>query len=559
MRKWQLLIKNVLAISAAGTLLWVAPAYAQSAQNNPPRQDNDTTRQELASFDQFLDSHRQISEELRGDPSRIRNSDFLQKYPDLRAYLQTHPAVRQELNENPNGFMRAIERRDYQEQFGPGSTKRDPDVTRRELASFDRFLDDHQQISQELRGDPSRIRDSQFLQRYPELQSYLQAHPEVREELNENPNSFMWAESNFDAREQTRNQVGNNSRTEMDDRTGATARSDNDARADNRSSVRADRDITRGELASFDQFLDHHREIAEQLRKDPSLVNNQKWVQQHPELQNYLQAHQGVRGELSENPGAFMHQENRFDQREADRNDNGRFRQDRDTDRDRDFRQAQGDRDARSDSSRDRVGVNQEASRDRDIDRQIPPAAADRNRSNNRQVGSDGDTTRGQLASFDQFLDHHREIAEQLHKDPSLVNNQQFVQSHPPLQAYLQSHQGVREEITENPNSFMRQENRFDRREDSMSRDHDMGQASFREFLGSHSSVAKQLAKNPALANDQRFLQKHPEFQEYLSSHPQVQSQLTHDPNSFIKSAQQPASGTTGTPKSTMPDPKPKQ
>src|ERR1700746_1451092 len=63
-----------------------------------------------------------------------------------------------------------------------------------------------------------------------------------------------------------------------------------------------DRDTTRGELASFDQFLDGHREIAEQVRKNPSLVNDKKWVQDHPALQTYLQEHQGVRAEIKENP-----------------------------------------------------------------------------------------------------------------------------------------------------------------------------------------------------------------------------------------------------------------
>src|SRR5262249_28368632 len=57
-----------------------------------------------ATFDRFLDSHRQISEELRGDPSRVQNPEFLERYPDLQDYLQSHPAVRKELNENPNGL-----------------------------------------------------------------------------------------------------------------------------------------------------------------------------------------------------------------------------------------------------------------------------------------------------------------------------------------------------------------------------------------------------------------------------------------------------------------------
>ena len=72
-----------------------------------------------------------------------------------------------------------------------------------------------------------------------------------------------------------------------------------------------DRDITRKELANFDEFLDSHREIAEQVRKDPSLLDNQQFLKDHPDLQRYLWNHPGVREEVKENPTAFMRQENR--------------------------------------------------------------------------------------------------------------------------------------------------------------------------------------------------------------------------------------------------------
>jgi len=42
-------------------------------------------------------------------------------------------------------------------------------------------------------------------------------------------------------------------------------------------------------------------------------------------------------------------------------------------------------------------------------------------------VPQDDDTTRGELASFDRFMDGHPEIAEQLRRDPSLVSNEDFV------------------------------------------------------------------------------------------------------------------------------------
>ena len=75
--------------------------------------------------------------------------------------------------------------------------------------------------------------------------------------------------------------------------------------------------------------------------------------------------------------------------------------------------------------------------------------------------------TTGQLARFDQFLDSHREIAEQLRKDPSLINNPKFVDSHPALKTYLQDQPTIRAEITQNPNAFMREEDNLDRRTDA--------------------------------------------------------------------------------------------
>ncbi len=62
--------------------------------------------------------------------------------------------------------------------------------------------------------------------------------------------------------------------------------------------------------------MDAHPEIAEQLRKDPSLVDDKKFVASHAALQQFLADHPGSkREEYKENPKtAFMHQEERYDQ-----------------------------------------------------------------------------------------------------------------------------------------------------------------------------------------------------------------------------------------------------
>ena len=173
-------------------------------------------------------------------------------------------------------------------------------------------------------------------------------------------------------------------------------------------------------------------------------------------------------------------------------------------------------------------------------------------------VTRDRDTTRGELANFDKFLDSHRETAEQLRKDPSLVNNEQFVKSHPDLQAYLQQHPEVREEVKENPNAFMHQEARYERTEDTARYDRrengvgpDMihkSSASFGEFLDGHANISKDLSKNPSLAKNQEYMANHPELKEYLNAHPEVRQELMANPQSFVASAQQFNNSKNGTP-----------
>src|SRR6202040_304548 len=80
-----------------------------------------------------------------------------------------------------------------------------------------------------------------------------------------------------------------------------------------------DSDVTRRQVAEMDRFLDKHPELAEQLRKDPSLIRNREFVENHPALQEYLQSHPEVREEFRENPSAFMRREERYDRRTDDR------------------------------------------------------------------------------------------------------------------------------------------------------------------------------------------------------------------------------------------------
>ena len=80
----------------------------------------------------------------------------------------------------------------------------------------------------------------------------------------------------------------------------------------------AQNDITRRELGNFHDFLENHPRIAQELRSNPSMINNRRWVDDHNELQAFLRHNPRLREELQANPQRFMAWERRYDPRWGD-------------------------------------------------------------------------------------------------------------------------------------------------------------------------------------------------------------------------------------------------
>jgi hypothetical protein len=54
-------------------------------------------------------------------------------------------------------------------------------------------------------------------------------------------------------------------------------------------------------------FFDSHPNVARALEKDPTLIDNQAWVDQHPALHEYLKTHPYIRKQFKDHPYNFMH------------------------------------------------------------------------------------------------------------------------------------------------------------------------------------------------------------------------------------------------------------
>jgi len=60
-------------------------------------------------------------------------------------------------------------------------------------------------------------------------------------------------------------------------------------------------------MMDFGGFLRSHSGIQRDLTRDPAVVKDNGYVQNHPELVSYLNAHPDVRAELMANPQTFVH------------------------------------------------------------------------------------------------------------------------------------------------------------------------------------------------------------------------------------------------------------
>src|SRR6201985_4024000 len=201
-----------------------APVQYQS-QNAQPAHDSDITRQELSRCDEFLDSHREIAEQIRQNPSLVNNDQFVKNHPALQTFMQEHPGVREELKENPKAFMHEEARYD----------RREDQRMHEERIHFDQFLDSHREIAEQLRKNPKLINDEAYVKGHPELQTYLQDHPEFRETVRKDPDAFTRADNDRYARhdndDRDRDAHADNDRNR--DRDARNDDRDRDARTDN--------------------------------------------------------------------------------------------------------------------------------------------------------------------------------------------------------------------------------------------------------------------------------------------------------------------------------------
>src|SRR5215472_3055941 len=435
----------------AGSPSYFIRREGRRASREAQQRTENLRKQEIASFQQFLNFNPIINKQLNADPALIKESKYLAKHPGLQAYLYDHPLVNKDLREDPGLFFQpesqqndptkkgivdqkalvqekqtdypppyaakregvnhdqpqAIDGADVGGQTEPGGERpsRPQSIPANdEIASFDRFLDRHREISQQLSSDPSLIANTQYLEQHPGLRTYLDDHPGVKRAVTETPNYFVRREvqTPYDAVE-----------AERPPQPGASQAAGSPS--SQRQSTPSISVLTASEIASFDQFLGEHKRINKDLEKNPARVGDTNYLKKNRDLQDYLNQHIALRQELMQYPAYFMNSRNRYELRAAERTIDARG----------------------SDSANSATSMTRLSQKD--------------------------------LRATDRFLEKHKKINKDLEKNPSLAADPHYLNKHKDFREFLEQNPDINGALRKDPVRFMQnQHDRFERMHQKM-------------------------------------------------------------------------------------------
>lgn len=461
-------------------------------------------RSELGKMDQFLDTHRAIEQQLEVNPALAQDQNYLQNHPQLRDFLNNNPRLRDAFDRNPSHFMTLENRYENswadraQDATEPGTRRMEnpnPDLTRGQVKTMDQFLDNYPNLERQIENNPSLLTDQNFLNANPDLRNFLNNNPKLRNEIVENPQYWAQREQRYE----------NGAADEAQDATdGAVNRTEN-----------TNPDLTRGEVANMDQFLDSHPDIGKQLQSTPSLINNAKYLNDHPQLWAFLNNNPQVREEFTENPSDFMQRENRFENHENESTNVATMDEYLD-------KHPGVARDLNAYPAR--INDSDYLSHHKNLEVFLKKHPEVREEfTSNPSAFMRQESAFDAYAEMDGFLGSHKRIREDLDRDPSNVKDNDYLNHHKDLKAFLSKDPGVSDQFEGNPRGFMNREQRFDA-------DRDMD-----AYLSRHKSVAKDLKRNPDRVKDTKYLNHHKDLKGLMDKHPQLEEAANTNPSAFMQ------------------------
>jgi hypothetical protein len=140
-------MKHLKPMLAAAIILFAAAMPSMARAQTPWGND----------FQNWLGSHPNAGGQLQQNPYQIYDPAWRAQHPDVQQYLNSNPAAWNEMRSNASMH------------YGQ---------------KMDRFLAAHPDVASKVREDPDLLYSKQFREEHPELQKFMQNHPNVYKKLD---------------------------------------------------------------------------------------------------------------------------------------------------------------------------------------------------------------------------------------------------------------------------------------------------------------------------------------------------------------------------------------
>ena len=197
--------------SASTDRVGVAGTSSSTSRTSPPSYSNPSSSaasistrsnpavnpEDVARMNQFLEDHRDIAKQLEKDPLLVTDHKYLDKHKDLRRFFNENVRLREVFADNPQYFTA---RNSHLRSAGSFEGAPGAELTDRDLAEMEKFLQKHKDIAKQLRTNSWMGKEPQYLQHHKDLRRFFDEHPHVQEEFDENPGAFMRQQAEFERR-----------------------------------------------------------------------------------------------------------------------------------------------------------------------------------------------------------------------------------------------------------------------------------------------------------------------------------------------------------------------
>jgi hypothetical protein len=152
---------------------------------------------------------------------------------------------------------------------------------------------------------------------------------------------------------------------------------------------------------------------------------------------------------------------------------------------------------------------------------------------------SESDMSQRDMRSFQNYLDSHDETAQQLYRNPELLNDRRYLRNHDALNDWLESHPDAAQALQADPYRYLqRQQEHTSRsgtdRGEAIARMNERDLHSFENFLDNNPETARRLYENPDLVNDRQFVHRNDSLDHWLDNHPDAAEALRANPDKFL-------------------------